>query len=447
MSQILELKNRRAAIAARADELSKLEAGGTELTAEQLDEVAALQKEFNELGAKLTRLEATQRMVAETAQQVESLTSPQPPPSSSKVPAQARSDVEFRPNALGRLIGAIGDLRGMHPLAAAPYAAERYGEDIGAVLANNQATGGAVLIPQNLNSEIIELMTPRAVVRQMGARAVPLPNGNMGFGRNKGGIVGGYVTQVGDPVTDRIKVGGQKYDGVKMNSKTFAGLVPIHNDLLRNSISAFSQAQIQDDMSIGLATQEDQQFIRGSEDGGKAPKSLLGWTVPAHRLVQTPLPADRIGIIEAVKADTSRMMLCLLGNNSAMRKPGWLMSPRTYLFLLDLVDGNGNKVYPEIANSMFRGYPIGATNNVPSNLGASGKETELYFVDFGDCMIGEDGPMEFAVSTETTYYNADGVLVSAFQNNETLIRVIFRHDFAPRHVENIVVLEKLTWGA
>jgi hypothetical protein len=38
-------------------------------------------------------------------------------------------------------------------------------------------------------------------------------------------------------------------------------------------------------------------------------------------------------------------------------------------------------------------------------------------------------------------------MISAFQRDQTLIRVIAKNDFSPRHVESISVLAGVTWGA
>ena len=87
------------------------------------------------------------------------------------------------------------------------------------------------------------------------------------------------------------------------------------------------------------------------------------------------------------------------------------------------------------------------TTQIPTNLGAGGNESEIYFVNFADCYIGEDTTLSIAISTEASYKDAGGNTVSAFQRDQTLIRVISKHDFAPRHVESVAVGTGITWGA
>lgn len=448
MSKILEMKARRAQLAAQVQQLAALEAGGTELSAEQLTSIEAMQTEFDELGAKINRLEQAERMAAATAQQVETLNSQGAPPTASRVPAQATQPVEARPLQLGRLVAALGTFKGMHPRAAAPFAAEQFGEDIGAVLADNASTGGGVLIPQNLGSQIIERLTPFAVVRQMGTVPLPLPRGgNLTLGRNKEGMQGSYVTQVGDKDTDRIGESNQKFESVSLKARTFAGLMPINNDFIRNAVNDQILSLIEQDAAKGLAAAEDSQFLRGSGNNGLAPKGLLNWALDANKQAAPVLSGTQAEVVQKVRSFLSLLILLVEAANSAMAKPGWVVAPRTFRFLLALTDGNGNKAFPELEQGSLMGFPLKRTTNVPVNLGTDGKASEIYFGDWGDFYIGEDGGLEFAMATEASWVDADGNQRNAFQENATLLRAILRHDFAPRHVENIAIGTGVTWGA
>lgn len=449
MATINEMRARRAEISQRVTALATLEAGGVDLSAEQMTELDGLKVEFADLSGKIERAEAAERMAAATATQVETLKAQGAPPTGSDKPAaQPRADVENRPHMLGRLVAALGNFKGMHPAAAAPFASEQYGEDIGAVLANSAASGGNVLVPTNLGAEIIELLTPLAVVRQLGAVPLPLPKGgNITLGRNIEGVIGSYVTQVGDKDTDSIPVDSPKYDAIELKARTFAGLIPVNNDFLRNAQNTAMLALIEGDTARGLASQEDAQFIRGSDNGGKAPKGLLNWAVAGNKFDATAATGTAAEIVQKVRLDLSKMILALEGANSLLRKAGWILAPRTKRFLMALTDGNGNKAFPEMEQGMLMGFPFRSTTSVPVNLGVGTNESEIYFVDFGDCYIGEDGAIEFAVATEASYKDAGGFTRHAFQENQTLVRAILRHDFAPRHVENVALLQKVTWGA
>ncbi|HHB8104608.1 TPA: phage major capsid protein, partial [Klebsiella pneumoniae] len=84
-------------------------------------------------------------------------------------------------------------------------------------------------------------------------------------------------------------------------------------------------------------------------------------------------------------------------------------------------------------------YPVQRTSAIPANLGTGGKETEIYFADFNDVVIAEDGNMKVDFSKEASYIDADGTLVSAFSRNQSLIRVVTEHDIGFRHPEGLVL--------
>lgn len=88
---------------------------------------------------------------------------------------------------------------------------------------------------------------------------------------------------------------------------------------------------------------------------------------------------------------------------------------------------------------ILKGFQIQRTSAIPANLGDAGKESEIYFADFNDVVIGEDGNMKVSFSQEASYRDGDGNLVSAFSRNQSLIRVVTEHDIGFRHPEGLVL--------
>ncbi|MRE37104.1 phage major capsid protein, partial [Klebsiella pneumoniae] len=76
---------------------------------------------------------------------------------------------------------------------------------------NTAAASGGVLIPQNLHSEVIELLRDRTIVRKLGARSIPLPNGNMALPRLAGGATASYTGEGKDAKTSEAR-----FDDVKL---------------------------------------------------------------------------------------------------------------------------------------------------------------------------------------------------------------------------------------
>ena len=235
---------------------------------------------------------------------------------------------------------------------------------------------------------------------------------------------------------------GQTFDNLKLTAKKLTGLVPISNDLLAYSgTSPNVDKLVVDDLTGAMSSREDKAFIR--DDGTlETPKGLLAWALAGFKF------AASVGdTIQKVETDLNKLILALESVNANMGAPGWIMSPRSFRFLEGMRDGYGNKVYPEMKDGNLKGYPVGKTTQVPNNLGAGTNQSEIYFVDFNDCFIGEDETLLIDYSKEATYKDDSGNFVSAFQRDQTLVRVIAKHDFGPRHVESVAVLTAVTWGA
>jgi HK97 family phage major capsid protein len=327
---------------------------------------------------------------------------------------------------------------------AAKIAMDRgYGEHIAASLNTLTSGAGGVLVPTNLSSEVIELLRPKSVVRRLGARSLPLNNGNVTIPRLKGGAVVSYIGSDSDIPTTQ-----QEFDDLQLKAKKLTALVPISNDLLAtSSANPNVDAIVVGDLTAAIALREDKAFIR--DDGlSNNPKGLRYWAPVAN-----VYPASQAApTIQQVSTELNKLVLVLEAADANMTAAGWVMAPRTKRFLQALRDGNGNKVYPELDQGMLMGYPVGTTTQVPVNLTvgtgstATADGSEIYFADFGDCFIGEEEQLVIDYSKEATYKDGSGTVISAFQRDQTLIRVIAKHDFGPRHVESVAVLTQVQWG-
>lgn len=437
MPTILEMKARRAELSAAVGALARLEASGTTLSAEQLSSIDAMQKEFDELGAKLNRAEAAERMAASTATQVETLNVQCAPPAAGAAPVYAQPVApKAKGGGLARMATALAAANGDPMRAAAIASARGYGSDVSAALSITDAAGGGVLVPQAFSAELIELLRPQSVVRSLGARTIPLVNGSMTMPRIKNGAVVGYAGSDAD-----IPASGMQFEDLKLTAKNLVGLVPISNDLIAFAgVSDTVDSVVVNDLTTAVALREDKAFLR--DDGtNDTPKGLLNWAVPAAKMV-----ASDGATLQKVETDLGKALLFLRNANSNFVSAGWVMSPRTYTFLESLRDGNGNKVYPELAQGQLKGYPARITTQIPDNLGVGGDESEIYLADFGDCFIAETGQLAIDFSKEATYKDGSGNVVSAFARRQTLIRIVAQHDFGPRHQENIAILTAVKWG-
>lgn len=86
-------------------------------------------------------------------------------------------------------------------------------------------------------------------------------------------------------------------------------------------------------------------------------------------------------------------------------------------------------------NGTLAGYPYKTTNLLET----SGGKTQIIFGNWNDLIIGEQGALEIETSREGSWTDESGNLVSAFENDQTLIRAIDNVDVGLRHEESFAV--------
>lgn len=326
----------------------------------------------------------------------------------------------------------------MDQRAASAHAEQLWGTETGQIVANQeQSTNvkGGFLVNPVYSADFIDLLRPRVVVRKLGARSIPMPEGNLTMRKKTQGTTAGYVGERTPAPTTDVQVGQ-----MSMSAKTLRALVPITNQLIRRASMGVVQ-MVRDDLLEGVAVKEDAVFIRNTGDA-LTPNGVAALMPAGNKLVMTAAPS-----LVTVTNDLMRVRLKVINANVPMISCGWIMSPRSKMWLETLRDGNGNIAFPEIgANGTLYGYPIGMTTSVPDNLGAGGNESEVYFGDFSQLLIGDTEAVTIA-SSDTAAYDDAGVIRSAFSNDETVVRLIAEHDTGTRYAVAFAMLTGVTWGA
>ena len=427
MSKIVELRRKRAEINAKIQALATIEQTDGQLSAEQLTEFDTLSAEFKQLSEQLARLESAEQMAADTAKPVTSFGNKAP---AGHVKQEAK---QYLGAKVSRMVMAIAASKG-DIADAAKFARDEIGDADVAMAIETSAGSGGALVPQNIHSEIIELLRAKTVVRRLGAQPVPLPNGNLSLPRLASGAVSGYVGEGTD-----VNATEPEFDDVKLNAKTMITLVPMSNQLIGRAGFQVEQLVLNDILGA-MAVREDKAFLRDDGTSG-TPIGFKKRATDASRTLAWSGTAD----LATIDAYLDRLILMLIQSDSLLIRPGWALSPRSYIKLMGLRDGNGNKVYPEMAQGMLKGYPIFHSTTIPVNLGADTNESEIYFADWNDVVIGEMENMTIDFSREATYKDAGGNLVSAYARNQSLIRVVAEHDVGFRHMEGLALGTSVTW--
>lgn len=443
---------------------AKALAGGETMTADQIKEFDGLEIQIKDIDAQITRVDKAHALAAETAQPVAGQDSP-------TVPAQAAKPLEkgIVVAGIAKMIG----LGGGNVYNARIAAKDVYGENHPVTKALNVSTGasGGFIVPPDYMAEIIELLRPVAQVRGAGPRAIPMPRGTMNLPGQNSAATASYGTEAA-----RITSSEQTLNSITASYKKLTALVPVTNDMMRYADPAVD-AFVRDDLVKVIALREDLAFILG--DGSQSsPRGFLsfanGWvqrnggtpgvystTGNSTAAVNGTGAANSTGgnfvtstasyTLATVAAELGAAVNYLDSANVPDFKRVWFMHPRSYNYLFNVQNSLGVYVYrDELTRGTLLGYPVRKTTQIPTNYrNADSSQTDCSFVflaEMTEAMILDSMTLELAVSRDGTYVDATGATVSAFQNDQTLIRAIAEHDFQMRHDQAIAVIQFVRWA-
>lgn len=325
-------------------------------------------------------------------------------------------------------------------------------------LVTSVGASGGFIVPPDYASEIIELLRPKAVVRAAGPRVIPMPRGTMTLPGQGSAASAGYGPEGG-----KIKASQQGLNSIVASFKKLTALVPVSNDMMRYADPA-ADAFVRDDLVKVVALTEDYAFILG--DGLQdSPRGYLSFAnafaATAGIFLSNANSTAAVGgnfitstqayTLATVAAELGGAVQKLDGANVADDKRVWFMNPRSYNFLYNVMNALGVYVYrDELDGGKLLGYPVKKTNQIGTGYhNADSSQTDCSFVfltEMTEDMILDSMSLELAVSREGTYVDGGGNTVSAFQQDQTLIRAITEHDHQMRHDAAVAVIQFVRWA-
>jgi len=307
-----------------------------------------------------------------------------------------------------------------------------------AAMSVTDATAGGFLVPEQFSTDVIEFLRPMSVVRDHVGMSLPMPMGTLSIPKITDGSTAYYQGENAAATKSALKTGQ-----VKLTWRKLTALVPMSNDLLRYS-NPSADAIVRKDMVRAIGQRENQAFLR--DTGSDAAPRGLRWLAAN---AGSPIAANATINLANVTTDLGKMILDLLNDNIPMTKCGWIFAPRTYMYLYTLLTANGVFAFrDELSRGMLWGYPYKISTSVPVTLtdGGNTDESEIYFADFDDVIIGDSMNLRVDASDVATYTDG-GTTVSAFSNDQTVVRCITEHDINTRRAESISIMNKVRWGA
>lgn len=399
----------------------------TEVEATAYDELKA---EANGFGNQITRAEEIIAMKALGAKPVvvEGAAAAVQP----RVEPQVREAMD-RKFAVVHMVKALAATKGNLRDAAEFADKVLHDAEVSKALAAGIGTSGGFVVPDQYVSDIIEFLRPASAVLSLNPLQMPMPNGTITVPKLAGGSSATYIGENTNIVATQPSFGQ-----LRLTARKLAALVPISNDLIRFSTPS-ADTIVRDDLVSAIAQRQDLAFIRDAGIGN-APKGLRYWA-PAANVI----PANGTVNLANVTTDIGKAVLALKNANVRMLRPGWIFSPRTEEYLLNVRDGLGNFAFrPEMLLGKLRMMPYRTTTQIPNNLGG-GSESEIYLADFADVVVADVGSLRLDASTEAAYFDGSNV-VSSYSLDQTVVRAIVEHDIGMRHDFSVAVLTAVLWS-
>ena len=360
--------------------------------------------------------------------------------SAARVPAQPkRTPAKGKGFAVARFMIGLMHKKWYGQERALEFVDNRFGDDrVTRALNYSVVAEGGALIPQDFMAELIELLRANVVVRAAGPMTVQMPMGNLTIPRLAAGSTAAYQGELDD-----ISVTEEMFDDLNLVAKKLTAMVPVSNDLIRRAPIGV-EAIVRDDLVQGIARKEDVQFLR-SDGTNKGPVGFRSLVLPANLLVIPVHGANPGDDLNAVVAALASLKLLLQNGMSRMIRPTWFLAPTILEYIRTRRDSVGGFYYKdEIAAGTLDGFPFDTSQQIPTNLG-SGNGSEIYLLDMADVVIGDTLNVIVDASDVAAYYGTDAKVVSTFQRDQTLFRVITEHDLNMRHLQSLAIAQTSDW--
>ncbi len=288
------------------------------------------------------------------------------------------------------------------------------------------SSDGGFTVDSVLIAEMIPYLYSKLAVTKLGARRLPMPKGNATIPRIDTKSTFSWIGE------NKIVPKSQQVLGaIKLIGKKGGAIVPVSNDLLRSADIA-ADLWITQDVVISLQLALDYAALYGT--GTEFQPSGLTKLLPSAQQIgsaSTVMTADIPGSIKGQ----------LMAANVPMINLGWIINGWMWSWLFNLKTTTGAYIYrEEMSQGKLLGDPFVISNQLsvtnPTGYGST-MYTDLFFGDWSEFIWAEQLAMEITASREATYYDGANN-VSAFANDQTVIRALTVVDFNLRHTASFI---------
>lgn len=340
---------------------------------------------------------------------------------------------------LGRAVKCLSVFGRNDPEEAAYHAKKKYGDEQMArefkALTATSPSGGGFLIPEVYMDEIIELLYTKTVLTELGARKVPMPNGNLTIPKM---TTGTRATWGGE--NRKIAKTSPEVGNIKLSSKRLEAIVQQSRELVMSTNYTADQIFGEDltrRMYLGL--DYGGMFGKGGEFQPRGIVNTPGIEVINAMNMRDDALSDDNGKITADFPVHVRSLV--LAKNVDDLALGWAFNSMVEGYLMNLKTTTGAYIYrEEMTNGKLLGFPFRISNQIATD---NNNRTDILFGNWADLLIGEQMGLETYTTMDGTWRNESGEVVSAFEENQVATRALMYVDIAVRHAESFAHIKNV----
>ena len=332
------------------------------------------------------------------------------------------------------------DVFGRHdPDRAAYYAKTKYGDDDMArefkAMAVTLPSAGGYLVPEIYLDEIIEMLYAKTVIFELGARKVPMPNGNLNIPKMTSGT---RATWGGEQ--RKIAKTQPTFGNIRLSAKRLEAIVPQTRELLM-STDYSADAMFANDLTRRMELGIDYGGMFGT--GGEfqplgIARNKEVETVDATALNNTAL-ASATG---QLTADFPVWLVSkVMAKNVDDSRLGWTFNSFVEGYLKNMKTEIGEYIYRE---EMNQGKLLGFPYKVSNQIETANDKTTIIFGNWSDLLVGEQLGLETYTTLEGSWTDELGVTHNAFEENLMATRALMYVDVAVRHAESFIVVKNVS---
>jgi HK97 family phage major capsid protein len=295
-------------------------------------------------------------------------------------------------------------------------------------------TSMGYFVPNEILAGYIELLRAESVVMSMGATVLSGLNASpIQMPKQTGGATGYWLGE-NESITESSLTAGQ----INLTPKKVGALVKLSNELLKYSNPSVEQV-IRNDLFATIALKVDLAALRGS-GAEYEPRGIANTSGINTVAIGTDGGAPTFDHLYDMQYELQK-------DNAYRGNLGFVFHPATRRRLVKTkiaqysTDTGGDYIIQPMVSEQalvsWMGHPYKMTTQVPITLtkGSSTNCTEIYFANWSELLIGMWGTVELRASQETS---------TAFQADQTWIRIIQEVDVQVRHAESFCLINDAT---